>query len=88
MLKKEREQKAPEDKYPWLDPNDEHRYMTDKEILEKYIDVNNSCLTKEEKKEVMDMLYEYRDTFSLRDEIDTCPNIEAEIDFTDKSPFL
>ena len=50
MLKKEREQKAPEDKYPWLDLDDEHRYMTDKEILEKYIDLNNSCLTKEEKK--------------------------------------
>ena len=31
-LKKEREQKAPEDKYPWLDLNDEQRYMTDKEI--------------------------------------------------------
>ena len=35
-LKKEREQKAPEDKYPWLNPDDESRYMIDKEILEKY----------------------------------------------------
>ena len=52
-LKKEREQKTPEDKYPWLDPNDECRYVTDKEILEKYIDLDISCLTKEEKKEVM-----------------------------------
>ena len=34
------------------------------------------------------MLYEYRDTFSLRDEIGTCPNIEVEIDITDKSPFF
>ena len=33
-LKKEREQKV-EDKYPWLDPNEEQRHMTDKEILEK-----------------------------------------------------
>ena len=87
-LKKEREQKAPEDKYPWLDPNDEQRYVTDKEILEKYIDLDKSCLTKEEKKEVMDMLYKYRDTFSLRDEIGTCPNIKVQIDVTDKSPFL
>ena len=39
MLKKEREQKAPEDKYPWLDPDDEQRHMIDKEILEKYIDL-------------------------------------------------
>ena len=63
-------------------------YIADKEILEKYIDLNNSCLTKEEKKEVMDMLYEYRDVFSLRDEIGTCSNIEVEIDVTDKSPFF
>ena len=34
------------------------------------------------------MLYKYKDTFSLRDEIGMCPNIEVEIDVTDKSPFL
>ena len=45
-------------------------------------------MTKEEKKTVMDMLYEYRDMFSLRDETGTWPNIEVEIDVTDKSPFL
>ena len=36
----------------------------------------------------MDILYRYKDTFSLKDEIGTCPNIEVEIDVTDKSPFL
>ena len=36
----------------------------------------------------MDMLYKYRDAFILRDEIGTCPNIEVEIDVTDKSPFF
>ena len=30
------------------------------EILEKYIYVDKSYLTKEEKKQVMDMLYKYR----------------------------
>ena len=68
-LKKEREQKLPEDKYPWLDPDDHRRHMTDREILEKYIYLNNSCLGKEEKIKVMDMLYKYKETFSLRDEI-------------------
>ena len=29
-----------------------------------------------------------KDMFSLRDEIGTCPNIEVEIDVTDKSPFF
>ena len=36
----------------------------------------------------MDMLYKYREAFSLRDEIGTCPNIKVEIDVTDKSPFF
>ena len=34
------------DKYPWLDDSNERKHMTDKEILDKYIDVDSSCLTK------------------------------------------
>ena len=64
------------------------KYMTDREILDKYIDLENSCLTMEERKEVMDMLYKYREAFSLRDEIGTCPNIEVEIEVTYRSPFF
>ena len=62
--------------------------MTDKEILDKYIDLDNSCLSKEEKVNIMDMLYKYREAFNLRDEIGTCPNIKVEIDVTGKSPFF
>ena len=36
----------------------------------------------------MDMLYKYRDAFSLRNEIGMCPNIEVEIDVTNKFPFV
>ena len=36
----------------------------------------------------MDMLFKYREAFSLRDEKGTCPNIEVKIDVTDKSPFF
>ena len=57
-------------------------------ILDKYINLDNSCLHEEEKREVMDMVFNYKEAFSLRDEIGTCPNIEVEIDVTDKSPFL
>ena len=39
ILKKDREQTTSVDKYPWLDPEDERRNMTDREILEKYIDL-------------------------------------------------
>ena len=83
-LKKEREQKSPKDNYPWLDPDNDRRHMTDREILEKYINSNNSCLSKEEKIMVMDMLFKYKEAFCLRDEIGICPNIEVEIDVTDK----
>ena len=62
--------------------------MMDREILEKYIDLGTSCLNKEEKLKVMDMLYKYKEEFSLRDEIGTCPNIEVEIEVTDKPPFF
>ena len=62
--------------------------MTAQEILDKYIDLESSCLTKEEKKEVMEMIYKYKEAFSLRDEIGTYPNIEIEIDVMDKSPFF
>ena len=62
--------------------------MTDKEILSKYTDLEKSCLTVKEKKNVMKLLYKHKDVFSLRDEIGTCPNIEVEIDVMDKSPFF
>ena len=62
--------------------------MLDREILEKYIDIDNTCLQEEEEKEVMNMLYKYKEAFSLRGEIGTHPNIEVGIDVTDKSPFF
>ena len=76
------------EKYPWLDDSNERKYMTDKEVLEKYINLDNSCLTKWEKKEVGSLIYKYKDAFSMRDEIGTCPNIEVEVDVMDKSPFF
>ena len=76
------------EKYQWLDDGDERKYMSDREILEKYIDLENSCLTKWEEKEVRNLIYEYKYTFSVRDEKGTCPNIEVEIDVMDKSPFF
>ena len=59
---------------------DERKYMTDREILDKYVDLKDSCLEEIEKKQVMEMLYEYKDVFSLRDEIGMFPNIEVHIE--------
>ena len=70
-----KEEESSEGKFPWLDDTDKRKYMTDREILDKYVNLDNSCLTKAEKEQV-------------RDEIGLCPNIEIEIDVTDKSPFF
>ena len=86
--RKEEEKEVEKDKYPWLDDSNERKYMTDKEILEKHINLNDSCLKESEKIQVRDLFYEYREVFSLRDEIGTCQNIEVDIDVTDKTPFF
>ena len=83
-----KEEESSEGKFLWLDDTDQRKYMTDREILDKYVNLDNSCLTKIEKKQVRDLLYKSKDAFSLRDKIGLCPNIEIEIDSTDKSPFF
>ena len=39
--KKEEEKEVEKDKYPWLDDSDKRKYMTDREILEKHINLDN-----------------------------------------------
>ena len=86
LMRKEEENS--EGKFSWLEDTDERKYMTDRETLDKYANLDNSCLTKIEKTQVRDLLYKYKDAFSLRDEIGLCSNIEIEIDVTDKAPFF
>ena len=86
LMRKEEENS--EGKYPWLEDTDERKYMMDREILDKYVNLDNSYLTKIEKMQVRDLLYKYKDALSLRDEIGLCPNIKIEINVTDKSPFF
>ena len=83
-----KEEVSSEGTFPWVDNMDERKYMMDREILDKYVNLSNSCLTKIEKKQVRDLLYKDKDAFSLRDEIGLCPNIKIEINVTDKSPFF
>ena len=85
-MRKEEEKSV--EKYPWLEDTDERKYMMNREILDKYINLENSCLTKVEKTQVKELLYKYKDALSLRDKIGLCPNIKIEIDVTDKSLFL
>ena len=88
MVRQEEEKDRKKERYPWLEDTDETKYMMDREILDKYIELKDSCLDEVERKQVMDMLYEYKDAFSLRDEIGTCPNIEMNIEVTDNAPFF
>ena len=83
-----KEEENSEGKFHWLEDTDQRKCMMDREILDKYLNLDNSCLTKIEKMQVRDLLYKYKDAFSLRDEIGLCSNIEIEIDVTDKSPFF
>ena len=86
--KRQEEKTNSKEKYPWLDDTDERKYMMDKMvILDKYINLKDSCLTEQEREQVMELLYEYKDVFSLRDEIGICPNIEVNIEVMDSSPF-
>ena len=50
-IKKEKSFETGE-KYPWLDNTYERKYMTDREILEKYVNLDNKCLTEKEKEEL------------------------------------
>ena len=57
-LRKEQEASVyGKDKYPWLDDSDKGKHMTDREILDKYIDLESSCLTRCEKKKVRRLIY-------------------------------
>ena len=40
------------DPYPWLASEDPRRNMRDKEILEKFVDLSDSDLTKKEKEQL------------------------------------
>ena len=49
MKERKKEEKVGEkDKYPWLDKNDERKYMMDSVILEKHINLDGSCLMESE----------------------------------------
>ena len=77
---------TPDDKYPWLDPDDPRRNMTDKEILRMNLNLKISTLNEKEKEEFLTKVEQFTDMFSLRDEIGTCSFIEVHL--KDKTPFF
>ena len=79
---------SPDDKYPWLDPDDVRRNMTDKEILQMKLNLKDSILNEKQKEEFLMKVEQFTDVFSLRDEIDTCPFIEVHLKLKDETPFF
>ena len=77
-----------DDPYPWLDKDDPRRNMTDRECIEKFIDLSDSDITEKEKKNLYKLLYKYKEAFSLRDEIGLCKNMEVELELKDETPFF
>ena len=77
-----------DDKYPWLDPDDIRRNMTDKEILQMKLNLKDSVLDEKGKEEFLAKVKEFTDIFSLRDEIGTCLFIEVQLKLKDKTPFF
>ena len=79
---------TPDDKYPWLDPDDIRRNMTDKKILRMKLNLKDSVLDEKEKEEFLMKVEPFTDVFSLRDEIVTCPFIEVHLKLKDETPFF
>ena len=76
------------DKYPWLDPDDIRRNMTDKEILQMKLNLKDSVLDEKGKEEFLEKVKQFTDVFSLRDEIGTCLFIEVHLKLKDETPFF
>ena len=79
---------TPDDKYPWLDPDDIRRNMTDKEILRMKLNLKDAVLGEKGKEEFLEKVEQFTDVFSLRDEIGTCPFIEVHLKLKDETPFF
>ena len=77
-----------EDPYPWLEKDDPRRTMTDQQIIERYVNLTEADLTAKEKKTLVKVIMKYKQAFSLRDEIGTCPNMEVELELKDTKPFF
>ena len=46
-----------DDKYPWLDPEDKRRHMTDAKVLRQKLNLEDSLLDEKGKEEFLTMTY-------------------------------
>ena len=77
-----------DDKYPWLDPYDKRRHMTDAKILRYKLNLEDSSLDDKVKGEFLTKADDFHNIFSLRDETGTCPFTEVHLKLKDETPFF
>ena len=77
-----------DNKYPWLDPDDKRRHMTDAEILRLKLNLEDSLLNEKGKEDFLTKTHDFHDVFSLRDKIGTYPFIEVHLKLKDETPFF
>ena len=79
---------TPNDPYPWLEKDDPRRHMTDEEIIQQKIPLQQSNLNDTEKQKLIEIILNYKEAFSIRDEIGTCPYFEVKLELRDDKPFF
>ena len=73
---------------PWLDDDDPRRKMTDEEILCPKVPLDKSVLSAAKKEKLIKLMLENTPTFSIRDEIGTCPYFEVKLKLRDNKLFF
>lgn len=76
-----------DDPYPWLMEDDERRFKSDEELIQEFINLDDSKLSEDEKVVVRALCLKYRDAFSLRDELGENNDFMVEIKLKDNEPF-
>ena len=77
-----------DNKYPWLEPDDIRRNMTDSDMFRMKLNLKDSVLDEVEKEKFPTNVEQFSDMFSLRGEIGTCPFIEIHLKLKDETPFF
>ena len=79
---------TPKDPYPWLERRDPRRNMTDEEIIQQKVPLQQSNLNDTEKQKLIEIIFENKAAFSICDEIGTCSYFEVKLELWDDKPFF
>jgi len=75
-------------KYPHLEKDDERLNMTDKQIIDKKINLDKCTFNPANRQTLLDTIYDKSQAFSLHDEIGTNPNHEVSFKLENEDEFF